>query len=200
MQCLALKDEHFEPEEDDEGFEKDGKYFLTGVSEGTPDEWDTVRFVVARHGMQETLMNNVDEVGADGMFFGKWVLIDRKDGDPWALPFHVACFAIFKRVSTLRFGFVDVERLWKLRRVSTPLPHCMKPSNSSQLSFQGEGDYIDGFENLGRWFPVRECADQWWSHHVGSEVSTASQIDARSEVDSAKIPTSWPQIRSTSLP
>ena len=38
----------------------------------------------------------------------------------WGLPFHPTCFQIFKRVSLLRSGNVDVQGLWDWRDVSPP--------------------------------------------------------------------------------
>ena len=40
------------------------------------------------------------------------------------LPFHPTCFQIFKKVSLLRIGSVDVQGLWDWREVS-PLREMM---------------------------------------------------------------------------
>src|SRR6187402_1668478 len=38
IQCILQKGDDWKPEEDDQDFELEGKYFLTGVGDGSPDE------------------------------------------------------------------------------------------------------------------------------------------------------------------
>lgn len=36
------------------------------------------------------------------------------------MPFHPACFEIFKRVCLKKLGYVDIDGLWRVRDVSGP--------------------------------------------------------------------------------
>lgn len=42
-------------------------------------------------------------------------------GGEWGMPFHPACFEIFKRVCLKKLGFVDIDGLWRVRDVSRRL-------------------------------------------------------------------------------
>lgn len=52
-----------------------------------------------------------------------------EDAGGWCgLPFHPTCFEIFKRVSLLRLGSIDVQGLWYWRLVC--FPPNLPPSNA----------------------------------------------------------------------
>ncbi|KAH7384778.1 hypothetical protein BKA64DRAFT_681415 [Cadophora sp. MPI-SDFR-AT-0126] len=100
LQCMIKKDEDWEVESDDQEFEKTSKYFLTGLSDGSPDEAPATDFNPVRHGVQEVWVSNtMDDLFEDNMGF----------------PFHPTCFEIFKRVSIERLGHIDVHGLWAWR-------------------------------------------------------------------------------------
>lgn len=107
IQCLVTNktpDYPYESEEDDEDFERETAYFLTGIGDGSPDEAPLVHIQPPRHG--------VDQL---------WILPET------ALQFHPTCFEIFKRVSMARFGRVDVHGLWKWRTDVCSIPRYSHP-------------------------------------------------------------------------
>jgi len=59
VQCLARKEEDWKPEDDDQNFERDSGYFLTGLGDGSPDEAPLDEISPARHGVDEILPNNL---------------------------------------------------------------------------------------------------------------------------------------------
>jgi hypothetical protein len=61
VQCLAEKDEDWKPEEDDEEFEIESNYFLTGLGEGSPDEAPLDNISPPRHGVSDILINNLSD-------------------------------------------------------------------------------------------------------------------------------------------
>jgi len=81
------------PESDDEDFEREGIYHLTGLGEGCGSWEDDCSVYPARHGCDEV---NPFE---DGVF---------DQGDP---PFHPHCLEIYRRVSELRRGTTDMAGL-----------------------------------------------------------------------------------------
>lgn len=63
MQCLARKSEDWQPEADDEDFETAAKLcFVTGISQGPPDEWNVDGLRPVRHGVDETIISNAVEM------------------------------------------------------------------------------------------------------------------------------------------
>jgi hypothetical protein len=58
LQCLVLKEEGWEPEDDDQDFELEEKHFLTGVEDGWPDEAPLENLKPVRHGVEEAWCNN----------------------------------------------------------------------------------------------------------------------------------------------
>lgn len=59
IQCLVKKDTNWIPESDDEDFEIDGDYFLTGVSDGSPDEAQLENIEPVSHGVSSININNM---------------------------------------------------------------------------------------------------------------------------------------------
>ena len=51
VQCLLKKEANWMPENDDQDFEIEGDYFLTGVGDGSPDEAPLENLQPARHGI-----------------------------------------------------------------------------------------------------------------------------------------------------
>jgi hypothetical protein len=58
LQCLVLKEEGWEPENNDQDFELEGKHFLTGMGYGSPDEAPLENLKPVRHGVEEAWCNN----------------------------------------------------------------------------------------------------------------------------------------------
>jgi hypothetical protein len=58
LQYLVLKEEGWEPEDDDQEVELEEKYFLTGVDDGSPDEGSLENLKPVRHGAEEAWCNN----------------------------------------------------------------------------------------------------------------------------------------------
>jgi len=48
VQCLLVKKDDWEPEIDDQDFERDSKVFLTGLGDGSPD-MSSISFLPQRH-------------------------------------------------------------------------------------------------------------------------------------------------------
>ena len=59
VQCLMMKTETWEAEEDDQDFELQSNYFLTGLGDGSPDESSLENITPARHGADELLITNI---------------------------------------------------------------------------------------------------------------------------------------------
>lgn len=59
VQCLLKKDGNWVPEDDDQDFEVEGDYFLTGVGDGSPDEAPLEDIQPARHGVSSALIFNM---------------------------------------------------------------------------------------------------------------------------------------------
>ena len=59
VQCLVQKGDDWMPEEDDQDFELEGGYFLTGVGDGSPDESPLEDIEPIRHGVDSILIDNL---------------------------------------------------------------------------------------------------------------------------------------------
>jgi hypothetical protein len=61
--CVLPKGEDLREESDDQEFEKEGDYFLTGVGKGSPDMAALGPLMPVRHGVEEVwIWNTVDAV------------------------------------------------------------------------------------------------------------------------------------------
>lgn len=133
MQCLSSKDERWIPCSDDEDFELQGSVFLSGLCDQVPaGDIGCPDVVPGRHGCtQPNAVNNsswmVSELrGPLGCLlviqplcikYTKRISQEGLPRGPAAMPFHPTCFEIYKRVSLLRLGHIDVAglyALWKL--------------------------------------------------------------------------------------
>tara|TARA_R110002060_G_scaffold70406_3_gene78973 strand:- start:74 stop:310 length:237 start_codon:yes stop_codon:yes gene_type:complete len=56
---MIKKGEDWEVESDDQEFEKASNYFLTGVSDGSPDEAPAMDLKPVRHGVEEVWVSNI---------------------------------------------------------------------------------------------------------------------------------------------
>lgn len=59
VQCLVKKDADWMAEDDDQHFELEGEYFLTGVGDGSPDEAPLEDIEPVRHGVSSILIDNM---------------------------------------------------------------------------------------------------------------------------------------------
>ena len=59
VQALEKKGEGWQPEADDEDFEVESQFFLTGIGDGGPDPGSVQGFTPARHGISEASIGNV---------------------------------------------------------------------------------------------------------------------------------------------
>ena len=58
VQCLVKKDADWLPEDDDQDFELEGDYFLSGIGDGSPDEAPLEDIEPVRHGISSILIAN----------------------------------------------------------------------------------------------------------------------------------------------
>jgi hypothetical protein len=99
VQCIVLKDKEahdampeWSPESDDEDFERDSKYFLSGLGDRCGSWEDDTSVEPQRHHF-----NDINPMSIDGFEMGD-------------LAFHPHCFEMYKRVSTLRLGKADIAK------------------------------------------------------------------------------------------
>jgi hypothetical protein len=140
VQCIVEKQSEahdplpeWTPESDDEDFERDSKYFLSGLGDRCGSWEDNCTVEPIRHGF-----NDINPIFTEGF----------KLGD---LAFHPHCFEMFKRVSTLRLGRVDVAKWadwWGLDQEAGP----SHPSAGA-------------------------ASDQWWNFNQGDEWLAANPLE-----------------------
>lgn len=123
---------HQQPEPDEEAFEREGIYHLTGLGNACGSWEDDCSIYPARYGCYE-----VNPYEFDGF----------ETGEP---PFHPHCLEIYRRVSGLRRGTIDITDLahWVIHQVNEVPNH---PA-------------------------VCRGADQWWMYHSGDEFLAASPL------------------------
>ncbi|KAI9043026.1 F-box protein [Aspergillus affinis] len=135
-QGLALKKDDWQPQSDDHPAELQSKYFLTGLADGMPDiEMGPTGVSPVRHGVSE--LDSADPFG------------HCYDDDYNQPSFHPSCFAIFMKLSRLRFGHVEIDGLM---------------------------EYFAALASVGHEIPDELCdpdaaagMDQWWDHNRGAE-------------------------------
>ncbi|KAF2751065.1 hypothetical protein M011DRAFT_491695 [Sporormia fimetaria CBS 119925] len=105
-QCLVWKPRNgtFEPLPDDEEFEKDGDFFLSGLTDHMPSrDYGNPEMTPPRHGCD----------AADA----EYVMWDENAIYEYAMPFHPACLEVYKRATLRPHGKVNVNSLssfWSL--------------------------------------------------------------------------------------
>ncbi|KAK7417483.1 hypothetical protein QQX98_004603 [Neonectria punicea] len=98
LQCLVRKKRDWQPEDDDEDFEREGKFFLSGLSDYMPSrDMDSPTVFPSRH--------HCADPRADTYIW------DEADIDDYAMPFHPTCLEVFRRASLHRYGRIDYEAL-----------------------------------------------------------------------------------------
>ena len=131
FQLFCPKREGWKPEFNDEDFEKDPsvRYFLSGVADSVDSKhpWNNV-FVPSRHGqIKHRVCNWASAAGEPAQA---------------AMPFHPACFEVYKRASLHRYGKIDVAGLTDWYRVESTwhftdkiFPH----DEAVKRAFKGKG-------------------------------------------------------------
>lgn len=142
VQALAVKGEDWQPEADDENFELESHFLLTGVGDGSPGDRPLQGLKPARHGISRIFIENVGTEPSLGVA-------------ETGLPFHPTCFQIFKKVSLLRLGTVDVQGLWVWR----------------------EKMYDESQGKMPRDRAVMMGSQQWWHHEPGFEYLAANPVN-----------------------
>ena len=62
VQCLSRKSKDWQPEPDDEDYEREAQSCLvTGISVGPPDEWEIGRLFPMRHNVHQGFISNMPE-------------------------------------------------------------------------------------------------------------------------------------------
>ncbi|KPM43224.1 hypothetical protein AK830_g3373 [Neonectria ditissima] len=98
LQCLVRKQSDWQPDADDEEFEREGQFFLSGLSDYMPSrDMDSPTVFPARHHCADPRAETY--------------IWDLSDLDEYALPFHPTCLEVFKRASLRRSGKVDYAAL-----------------------------------------------------------------------------------------
>jgi hypothetical protein len=109
IQCLHPKDPAWKEECGDEVFERGAQYcFVTGISKQGANYYEVFDLEPVRHGVRDAFINN-NTLDIEDMPGG--------DGSTFAMPFHSQCFRLFKKMSKVRQGKVDIDGLWLLREV-----------------------------------------------------------------------------------
>lgn len=132
-QCLVPKSTEdwdlFGPRADDEPFEIDGDYFLSGLTDHMRDKEDELLLVFPpRHGCSEPDVGNYLQPG--------WSL------SSLAMAFHPTCLEVLKRASMHHYGVVDIKGLTGWFR--------LEANHDTFYSFPRHPDIQEGWHE--RWF------------------------------------------------
>ncbi|KAK3182128.1 hypothetical protein K4F52_006497 [Lecanicillium sp. MT-2017a] len=143
FQLLCPKREGWKPTPGDEEFEKDSslRYYLSGLADGIDSKhpWNNM-FVPVRHGqVKHRVCNWASAAG---------------DATQAAMPFHPACFEVYKRASMHRYGKIDVGGLTDWYRVESTWHFTDK-------IFPHDEAVKRGFKGKG--------SNKTWSHVEGDE-------------------------------
>ncbi|KAH6967897.1 hypothetical protein BKA56DRAFT_597358 [Ilyonectria sp. MPI-CAGE-AT-0026] len=113
VQCLVRKPSGWEPEDDDQEFEKSGAFFLSGLSDYMPSrDGPGLSVFPERHSCTQPKAENIF-----------WSESRRME---YALPFHTTCLEIFKQASVHQHGKIDIKALtgwWELEANETSFQH-----------------------------------------------------------------------------
>jgi hypothetical protein len=98
LQCFVRKPGDWTDEPEDQDFEQQGHFFLSGLSDYAPSrDVDWPRVFPPRH--------DCESPQADNTFYVM------EEAENCAMPFHPTCLEVFKRASYLRYGIVDYQGL-----------------------------------------------------------------------------------------
>jgi hypothetical protein len=147
LQCLVRKPKGyiFDALPDDEEFETTGEFFLSGLGDHMPSRDSNSPLVTpARHGCERPSAENC-----------MW---SRDEALDFAMPFHPTCLEIYKRLSTLSLGKVDINVL------------------TSWWSLEADFNLFHEMQSSHRDPNVRKCNDQNWTHWKGTEYLVANPV------------------------
>lgn len=99
-QCLVRKQKglQYRPASDDEPFETNGDFFLSGLNDFMPSrDWSWPQTIPTRHGC--------DEVRAENKIW------ETEIAEEYAMPFHPSCLEVYKRASQQVMGSPDIAGL-----------------------------------------------------------------------------------------
>ncbi|CAG9998647.1 unnamed protein product, partial [Clonostachys byssicola] len=135
VQCLVRKTDGWEPLDDDQDFEQYSPCCLTGLARGLDPIWSN-RFSPVRHGSSEwvTAANDCD-----------YTLRSEEVAIWVGLPFHPACFELFRRASIKALGRVATKELMNLRDY-----YCKYTERTAEPFCRRNDDVVDSFQE-GDW-------------------------------------------------
>ncbi|KFX98257.1 hypothetical protein V490_02407 [Pseudogymnoascus sp. VKM F-3557] len=107
LQCLYAKSETWMPHAGDMYFEKESKYYLSGLSDHSSSGGWKQMFAPILHGKVQGSIDNDNNPWIDS------VELQRESG----VAFHPACFELFRIVSEVTLGKVHTDGLVQLRNV-----------------------------------------------------------------------------------
>ena len=120
IQALVKKESDWTPEPDDQDFEFESDYFLTGISDRTLASRSLlIDIKPIRHGCERQFISNDENDGGNHALPVSLCLMAELTSS--GVPIHPTCFEIFKKVSLIRLGHVDVESLFRWRPVGTSI-------------------------------------------------------------------------------
>jgi hypothetical protein len=147
LQCLVRKPKGyiFDNLPDDEDFETTGEFFLSGLGDHMPSrDYNSPRVAPDRHGCGRPHAENC-----------MW---QKDEAHDYAMPFHPTCLEVYKRVSTLSLGRIDVNVL------------------TSWWSLEADYDSFSAFKGNLRDPNVYNCGKQNWEHLKGTEYLVANPL------------------------
>ena len=133
LQCLVRKHDSWQPEDDDEEFERNVDWFSSGLSDHMPSrDYSFPRTRPERHG--------ISSPHAENCF---WQV---EEAHNYAMPFHPSCLEVYKRASKLRQGFVDIEGVtgWWQMEADYELFHSFPRDEAVQRGRSQEWEHHPG--------------------------------------------------------
>ncbi|CAI6342242.1 unnamed protein product [Periconia digitata] len=143
-QCLIRKPPGYEfvPSFYDEDFEVDGNFFLSGLTDHMPSrDYSNPTVTPARQQCEQPYAENI-----------MW---DEDNANEYALPFHPSCLEVFKQLSRMSKGSVDINSL------------------TSWWSLEADYEIFHGFP---RHPDLSQCNGQEWEHSNGTAYLAANPL------------------------
>ncbi|CAD6571131.1 MAG: hypothetical protein ASARMPREDX12_004138 [Alectoria sarmentosa] len=178
VQCLVKKDADWMPEDDDQDFEIEGDYFLTGVGDGSPDEAPLEDIAPSRHGISDIILYN--------MVFVLICISTPKQRANGRSPRRTIPSWVFHSIPHASRYIRKFARFALAESTSRACSIGVKCASSSQPDpcrtltchiFQLDCDFKTFFEEFPRESAVRTSSEQFWRHQPGCEYLAANPID-----------------------
>ncbi|KFY14067.1 hypothetical protein V492_02879 [Pseudogymnoascus sp. VKM F-4246] len=144
VQCLYAKPDDWVSNEEDMYFETDSKYYLSGLSDHSSSGGWKQMYAPILHGRVQGSTDNDNN---------PWIDTEELQKES-GVPFHPACFELFKIIGEATSGKVNIDGLAQLRNI------CC----TSKTDFCDWGD------------DVRRCSEQCWLHLPDTEYLVANPI------------------------